>query len=134
MYDRNKTEAITLNERLKQLRKQLGLTQEEFGKKIGCARNTIANYEMGKRTPSSAVITLICKEYGVNEVWLRTGEGGDGNMFAKMDEDDKYSINLGKLSMTENIMAKNMINAIAEASPEKLKHIEEFMRDCLGLN
>lgn len=54
-------------------------------------------------------------------------------MFTKMDEDDRYSINLGKLSKTENQMARNMLNAIAEASPEKLKHIEEFMKACLGI-
>ena len=55
-------------------------------------------------------------------------------MFAKLNEDDRFSINLGKLSQTENQMAKNMLNAIAEASPEKLKHIEEFMKSCLGLD
>ena len=83
--------------------------------------------------PSDAVISLICKEFSVNEAWLRTGEGGDDNMFTKINEDDRYSINLGKLSKTENQMAKNMLNAIAEASPEKLKHIEEFMKECLGI-
>ena len=64
-----------MNERLKALRNKLNLTQEEFGKKIGSARNTIANYEMGNRTPSNAIITSICREFGVNEVWLRTGDG-----------------------------------------------------------
>ena len=55
-------------------------------------------------------------------------------MFAKLDEDDRFSINLGKLSTTENQLAKNMLNAIAESSPERLKHIEEFMKACLGLD
>ena len=54
-------------------------------------------------------------------------------MFTKLSDDDRYSINLGKLSITENQLAKNMLNAIAEASPEKLKHIEEFMKACLGI-
>ena len=48
-----------MNERLKELRDSLGFTQEEFGKKIGSARNTIANYEMGKRVPSNAVILSV---------------------------------------------------------------------------
>ena len=54
-------------------------------------------------------------------------------MYSKMSEDDRFSINLGNLGRTENQLARNMLNAIAEASPEKLKHIEEFMKACLGI-
>lgn len=123
-----------MNERIKQLRSRLGMTQQEFADKLGIKRGTLANYEIGRNEPIDAVISLICREFEVNEVWLRTGEGGDENMFAKLDEDDRFSINLGKLSATENQLAKNMLNAIAESSPERLKHIEEFMKACLGLD
>jgi transcriptional regulator with XRE-family HTH domain len=123
-----------MNERIKQLRSRLGMTQQEFADKLGIKRGTLANYEIGRNEPIDAVISLICREFEVNEVWLRTGEGGDENMFAKLDEDDRFSINLGKLSTTENQLAKNMLNAIAESSPERLKHIEEFMKACLGLD
>lgn len=123
-----------LKERIKKVRKYFGLTQEEFAKRLGTVQNTITGYETGRRTPSGSVQSLICKEFGINEVWFRTGEGGDENMFTKVDKNDRYSINLGKLSVTENQMAKNMLNAIAEASPEKLKHIEEFMKACLGID
>lgn len=122
-----------MNERIKRLRSKLEMTQQEFADRLGIKRGTLANYEIGRNEPIDAVISLICKEFNVNEIWLRTGEGGDDNMFTKMDEDDRYSINLGKLSKTENQMARNMLNAIAEASPEKLKHIEEFMKACLGI-
>lgn len=64
-----------MNERIKELRKTLGLTQQEFSEKIGVKRNTVAQYEMGRNQPIDTVITLICKEYSVNETWLRTGEG-----------------------------------------------------------
>lgn len=64
-----------MNTRIKEIRENAGLTQEEFGKRIGSARNTIANYETGNRTPSNAVITSICREFNINEEWLRTGEG-----------------------------------------------------------
>lgn len=122
-----------MDERIKALRKKLGLTQQAFADRLKIARGNIAAYEVGKNAPSDAVISLICKEFHVNEIWLRTGEGGKDNMFTKVDEDDRYALNLGKLSNTENQMARNMLNAIAEASPEKLKHIEEFMKECLGL-
>ena len=122
-----------MNERIKALRKRLGLTQQAFADRLKIARGNIGAYEVGKNAPSDAVISLICKEFNVNEIWLRTGEGGEDNMFTKVNEEDRFSINLGKLSRTENQMARNMLNAIAEADPEKLKHIEEFMKACLGI-
>lgn len=122
-----------MNERIKALRKRLGLTQQAFADRLKIARGNIGAYEVGKNAPSDAVISLICKEFNVNEIWLQTGEGGDDNMFTKVNEEDRFSINLGKLSRTENQMARNMLNAIAEADPEKLKHIEEFMKACLGI-
>ena len=122
-----------MNERIKALRKRLGLTQQAFADRLKIARGNIGAYEVGKNAPSDAVISLICKEFNVNEIWLRTGEGGDDNMFTKVNEEDRFSINLGKLSRTENQMARNMLNTIAEADPEQLKHIEEFMKACLGI-
>lgn len=122
-----------MNERLKQLRKVLKLTQQEFADKLNIKRGTIANYEIGRNEPIDAVITLICKEFGVNEVWLRTGEGGEENMFTQVSDEDRFSLSLGKLSMTDNRFLQNALIALAETEPEKLKIIEEFMKGCLGI-
>lgn len=122
-----------MNERIKQIRIALNLTQEEFGKKIGTARNTIANYECGRRIPTNAVINSICREFNVNEVWLRTGEGGDENMFTKVNQDDRFALSLGKLSLSDNLFVQNALITLAETEPEKLKVIEEFMKKCLGI-
>ena len=64
-----------MNERMKKLRKALGLTQQEFADKIGIVRGNIATYETGKSKPGDAVVSLICREFNVNEEWLRTGNG-----------------------------------------------------------
>lgn len=64
-----------MNERLKELRKDLGLTQQEFAERLGIKRNAVANYEVGRNAPADMVISLICREFGVNETWLRTGDG-----------------------------------------------------------
>ncbi len=64
-----------MQNRIKELRKSLGLNQTEFAKKLGIAPNTISSYEAGTIAPSSAIIKSICREYGVNETWLRTGAG-----------------------------------------------------------
>ncbi len=73
-----------IHERLKTLRKELGLTQQEFAERINLRRNSIAQIELGYRNPSGAVLALICREFNVNETWLRTGEG---EMFAKAPTD-----------------------------------------------
>ena len=123
-----------MNERIRHLRESMGLSRAAFGKKLGVSGDVINNLERGRVEIKEPMIKLICKEFNVNEAWLRTGEGGDDNMFTKLDPEDRFSINLGKLGATENKMAQNMINAIAEADPEKLEYIEEFMRACLGLD
>lgn len=64
-----------MNTRIKKLRKYLGLTQKEFGGRIGVKPNTIATYEIGRSAPIDAVVSLICREFNVNEEWLRTGNG-----------------------------------------------------------
>ena len=120
-----------MNYRLKELRVHLNLTQQEFADRIGVTRSNIAGYETGKRSPSDAAVSLICKEFGVNEIWLRTGEG---EMFAKISEDDEFSLSLGKLTLEENRFVRNAVNYLANAEPEKLKIIEEFMKKCLGMD
>ena len=64
-----------MKDRFKELRKVLGMTQQEFADRLAVSRNNIAGYEVGKSTPSESVIRLVCKEFSVNEEWLRTGAG-----------------------------------------------------------
>lgn len=64
-----------MKERLKALRKALGMTQQEFSDEVGIKRNTLANYEVGRNDPIDPVINTMCMRFSVNEKWLRTGEG-----------------------------------------------------------
>lgn len=80
-----------MKDRIKALRKELGLTQEKFSERLSIKRNTIAKYETGRNEPIDAVISLICKEFDVNEEWLRTGKGGPDNMFKKTSKDDEFN-------------------------------------------
>lgn len=75
-----------MNERIKKLRKALNLTQQQFADKIKVKRNTVATYEMGRSEPSDSAISLICREFDVNEDWLRTGEG---EMFEQLTDQQK---------------------------------------------
>lgn len=73
--------------RLKALRKELRLTQQEFADRVGISRGNIGAYEVGKNAPSDAVISLICREFHVNEEWLRTG---NGKMFVEETPDEEF--------------------------------------------
>lgn len=64
-----------MKNRIKEIRIQKKLTQAQFGEKIGVRGNTITNYETGLRTPTDAIIKSICREFNVNEEWLRSGTG-----------------------------------------------------------
>lgn len=122
-----------MKERIKKIRTKYQLNQEDFGRKIGIGKTSVSKLESGENNPSEQTILLICKEFGINEIWLRTGEGGDDNMFTKLSENDRFSISLGKLSKSDNKFIHNALNTLAETEPEKLKVIEEFMRKCLGI-
>lgn len=64
-----------MHERIKSLRRDLKMTQQEFAERLHIKRGAVANYEVGRNVPADSVIALICKEFGVSEMWLRTGEG-----------------------------------------------------------
>nr|DAH17732.1 MAG TPA: hypothetical protein [Caudoviricetes sp.] len=111
-----------MNERIKNLRKSLGLTQLEFGEQVGVKANTIGNYEIGLRTPSDAVIRAICREFNVNENWLRTGEG---EMFNPQDE--KLAAFVGSLVADDSDPFKRrMVELLADLTPEEWKLLEKM--------
>ena len=64
-----------MKNRIKQIRKHYNLNQEDFGERIGAKQSTVTAYECGNRVPMDVTITSICREFGVNEEWLRTGKG-----------------------------------------------------------
>ncbi len=119
-----------MNKRLKQIRNNLGLSQEEFGRKIGIeSRAHISSLESGTRNITDRIIKDTCREFGINEKWLRTGEG---DMY--YTPDDRYAINVAKLQRTDDETIIRWVNAIAETNPDALREIESFMKKLLGLD
>lgn len=64
-----------MKDRLKAVRKAIGLTQQEFADDLNLRQSTIASYESGDRVPSARTVADVCRTYGVNIDWLQTGEG-----------------------------------------------------------
>ena len=79
---------MTTNDRVRQLRKELGLNQSDFGKKIGMKQTSVSTMEAQGATVSDQAIKAICNTFSVNETWLRTGQG---EMFNTDKVDDAFS-------------------------------------------
>ena len=115
-----------MNERIKELRKALGLTQQDFADKIGIKRNSYANYETGRNTPLDAIIVSICREFSVNETWLRTGEG---EMFQPLSRDEELAQFFGKLSFGSDDFKHRLISVLSRLDESEWGSLEKMATD-----
>lgn len=111
-----------MKDRIKKIRKELDLTQQKFADRIGVKQNTVAQYEMGRNIPIDSVISLICREFNVNEDWLRTGEG---EMFIKQTRDEQIASFVGSIQSSEDDSFKkrfiSMLSSLGESEWEVLE-------------
>lgn len=110
-----------MNERIKELRKALNLTQQEFADRIHISRGALAVYEIGRNEPIDAVIALICREFDVNEHWLRTGEG---DMFIQMSRGDEIAAFVGDILRDDSNFQQKFISVLARMTPDEWKLLE----------
>lgn len=113
-----------MKERLKELRKALGLKQYEFAKKLNIKRTTYTNYETGLNNPTDAVIGLICRTFNVNEKWLRTGEG---EMFIDISRDQQIFDFMNKLEVDDSEFKRQFINMLCNMTEEEWSFVEKKM-------
>ena len=111
-----------MNERIKELRKALGLTQQDFAERIGVKRNTIAQYEIGRNPPIDAVITSICREFNVSEAWLR---GGTGGMFIERTRNEELSAFFGEVLSADDFRAR-LFSVMSRLSTEEWAILEKM--------
>ncbi|MDE7423765.1 MAG: helix-turn-helix domain-containing protein [Lachnospiraceae bacterium] len=110
-----------MNERLKELRKYLGISQDAFGQRIGMSGGGISLLEKGKRNFTEQVIKSICREFGIDYIWLTTGEG---EMFIESDDDLFETID--RIMAGENELHKKLIKWCATSLDEEdLQRLEK---------
>lgn len=121
-----------MKERLKKLRKSLDMTQQAFADKIGMKQNTIAQYEMGRTVPSDAIIFSICREFNVNEHWLRDGTG---NMFIERDIEDQLMEWAGKvLGDQDSKFKKRFVTMLMGLTEDEWEFLERKAKELVGEN
>lgn len=111
-----------MNNRINKIRKHFRLTQTEFGAKIGgLSQNYVWMLEKGERTPSDRTIYDICREFGVNELWLRTGEG---EMFRAKTRDVEIAEYVGKVLSGSDEFQRRFIALLTRLTTDDWRLIE----------
>lgn len=113
-----------IKDRIKEIREDSNLSQKDFGDKVKLSRSQISCYEKGIRDVTDRSIKDICREFDINESWLKFGEG------------EKYSINekdsllaeaLAEITISDNISIKEIIIKLCELDDEYLDLINKLI-------
>mgnify|MGYP001087690030 CR=1 FL=1 len=117
---------MTQNERVKEIRKTLGLTLEKFGERIGVTRGSMSNIENGNRNLTEQMTKSICREFSVDYIWLTTGEG---EMF--IDTDDDFIERIDRIMAGEDEARKNLFKFMLELSDEDIVALDRLMKKAI---
>ena len=117
---------MTQNERVKEIRKTLGLTLEKFGERIGVTRGSMSNIENGNRNLTKQMTKSICREFGVDYMWLTTGEG---EMF--IDTDDDFIERIDRIMAGEDEARKNLFKFMLELSDDDIAALDRLMKKAI---
>lgn len=116
-----------MNERIKQLRKALDLTQQKFAERLGVKRNTVGQWECGINALTDQVITSICREFNVNEEWLRNGTG---EMFLQSNRNSDIARLTKELLSEESDSFKNrFISMLSNLSVDEWEYLERKAKE-----
>ena len=115
---------VVLNERLKLLRKELHITLDQFGERVGVTKSAISNIENGNRSLTEQMIKSICREFDVDEEWLRNGTG---SMFIERTRDEEIAKFIGTIqSVDDDSFMKKFISMLAKLDESEWKLLEKI--------
>lgn len=119
---------MTQGERVKQVRKSLGLTLEKFGVKVGVTKQTVSRIENDINGLTEQMTKSICREFHVNYIWLTTGEG---EMF--IENDDDFMERIDRIMAGEDEARKNLFKFMLELSDEDIVAIDRLIKEAIRL-
>ena len=112
-----------MNERIKAVRLALGISQEEFGKRLGVTRGAITNIELNKVEPKPLFVDLICREFNVNEDWLKNGAEP---MFLQRSRNEELSAFFGDLLNGEPDFKHRLISVMSRLSVDQWQMLADM--------
>lgn len=120
---------MTQNERIKEVRKSLGLTLEKFGERIGLKKSAVSLIENGKNSVTDANVKAICREFGVDYIWLTTGEG---EMFVETDDD--FIERIDRIMAGEDEVRKNLFKFMLELNDDDIAALDRLMKKAIAFS
>lgn len=114
-----------MNQRLKELRNALKLSQREFSAKINVGASTLAMFETGQRELKDIHISAICREFHVNEEWLRTGKG---EMFVDLPPATELGTYIGEILKSDDDFIKRIIINYMKLDEKSKKIVRDFIQ------
>ena len=118
-----------MNERIRSVRAAAGLTQQEFAEKLGLTKNFISLIENGQREPSDRTVRDICRIFGVNEIWLRTGVG---EPFTPLSRSEELAAIFERMEVGDDAksrLIREMARMPDEAFPPFVKFVEQLYKN-----
>lgn len=118
-----------MNARIRYIRQEMDLTQAQFADKINLSRNFVAMIEIGQREPSDRTISDICREFNVNEVWLRTGEGDPFQEESRQEQIMKFAVQTIKGS---DEFRKQFVSMLAKMDADDWENLAKLFQKLAG--
>lgn len=112
-----------MNEQIRKLRKQLNLTMEKFGQKLGVKKNTVSQWESGANSLTDQMFKSICREFNVSEEWLRTGKG---EMFVSNSGNELDAL-VKRYNLSHGVYV--FIEKLVNSQPETQNAIVDFVKE-----
>ena len=118
----------TIGERIKLIRKEKNYTQQRFADILGLKQNTVATYEMNKTIPSDRTIADICREFGVDRIWLETGVG---EPFRPVNRNEEIAAILGRAIVNNDTARDRLIRAFCQLPEELFPYAEKILLEII---
>lgn len=104
-----------MKDRIKELRKALGVSQSKFGELLGITLSAAQKWEIGVSVPNNAAIKLICEKFGVNETWLRTGVG---QMWEEKSREEELGSEVARMLARPDSFKASVVAALLKFDPD----------------
>lgn len=115
-----------MNNRIKELRKALNLSQDEFGTRLHISGASVSRLESGINHPSKQTVSLICSSFHISEAWLRTGKG---SMFTEISRDDEIASFVNSILHDSSDFRYRLIGVLSRLSPDEWALLEQKINE-----
>lgn len=116
---------LPLHERIEALIKALGMNQTQVAERLNLSRSYVSHMCSGLKVPSDRTISDICREFDVNETWLRTGEG---EMFIEKSREEEIAAFIGNILKGEPDFRRRLVSVLARLSVEEWQMLEQMAK------